>query len=375
VSSVIQPLSAQANATIAAEETVNSSLSSFQQAYSSYISSENASASTILNSGAALGSAITGVDTASVNSDVSLGDSVASQVSTDMTAILGLPGVSAFTNLVADANTCLTATSAFEQSAGASGTASSSFPQTGFTGFTSYASTMNQAQANVQSSGASYVAAYQKVLADLYGALSLAGASAIYADLSGLQVSATVSALNGSLVQETSGLAAVQTDIGTYTGAVTAQGPIILVPSAFSGSATTVSTQAESYLNASESAAVSQIPSSVQATSQAAEAFDTSANSSARATVGGFASSLAALKTDASALSTRAGATGAEIGDASAALRAGIQSRVNDASDARLNVSAALGLFSSAEIVQGTAAMVQASLELQAAATVNGSVA
>ncbi|MDE1857842.1 MAG: hypothetical protein KGI26_02075 [Thaumarchaeota archaeon] len=372
VNSVVVPLMAQANSTISAEGSVNASYAEFQHAYSSFTQAQASSEGQVAPGASALAGAIAAVDMGSVSSTASAAVSVASQVGSNLSALLGLPGITPLQGVVSDIEGCQSATTSFIADADAASSDASAYSQTKLSAFQAYAAATSQDASNVQTSGRAYVAAYQKVLSDLSALTSVPGVSAIYANLAGLQVSGNVNGITGSLSQAATATATVQGDITAFENVVAGQAPQITMPSSLLGAAASQTVAAQAYLNATGSAAMSQASSSVQALSQAASLFTAKANSSEGGTVGTFASSASGLAADGSALVAQATTSVRTTSTAGAYLGSDLGSRIADRLSAQAELSAAVRFFSGLDIADGVTAIAQASLELQAAASVGG---
>ena len=372
VDSVIIPLMAQANSTVAAEGSVNATYAEFQQAYSSFTKAQASSEGDVSSGASALAVAIAAVNMGAVTSTASAAVIVASQVSSNLSALLGIPGITLLQGVVSDIQGCQSATSSFIAAADVASSDGSAYSQTTLSAFQAYAAATSQDASNVQTSGNAYAAAYQKVLSDLSTLTGVPGVSAIYANLAGLQVSGSVNGVTGSLSQAATATATVQGDITAFENVVAGQAPQILVPSSLLVAATSQTIDARTYLNATGSAAMSQVSASVQALSQAASLFVADANSSYGGTVGAFASSASGLTADGSTIVAQAAASVRTASAAAAYLGSDLGFRIADRLSAQAELSAAVRFFSGLDIADGAAAVAQASLELQAAASVGG---
>ncbi|HKT22564.1 MAG TPA: hypothetical protein VJR06_08155, partial [Nitrososphaerales archaeon] len=270
---------------------------------------------------------------------------------------------------VSDVSACQSATTSFTQQVNAVNTESAAYSQAGISAFPAYVATMNRYASNLQSTGTAYTAAYAKVLSDLSPLLgsNLAGLSTIYADLLGLQVSGSVSGVEGSLGQATSAMATVQADIDAYANAVATQDSLIVMQPELLGSAASVASSAQAYLDAAGASAMANASVSVQAVSHAAQLFVASANSSTSLEVGFFGSAEQSLASSGTALVAQTSACARAVATAGTYIDADIDSRVADSVTAQGDVASALQLFSSLDIGGGVSAMAQASLEFQAA--------
>jgi hypothetical protein len=370
VSTVIDPLSAQANATVAAERSANASYASFGLSYDAYAQSQASSTSAIDSAASALATATTGVDAGAVTTGASAAEGVEAQVASDLVALLALPGLSPYTKVVSDITGAQASAASFRQAASAAGSETEEYSQTQLQSFSAYLSTIGQDDASVQSSGTAYVSACNSVESDL-SVLIIPGVSAILANLSGLQISGSVGSLESSLSVAVTALGTVQSDIGAYTTAVAAQSSTIAMPAQLTYAASSASMGAETYLNSSGSYAASQAESSVQAVAQGAASFLGSANSSAYTSTEAFASSEEALVASGSALDSQTSASASAVSAVAGYLRSDAQARVSEAAAGQAAVASALQFFSSLNISEGATLMGQGSLDLQAASTVN----
>jgi hypothetical protein len=372
VSSVIEPLSAKANSTIAAEMSANASYASFRSSYDAYAQTQASSTTNIDSKASALATAVADANAGAVVSSAGTAEGVESKVASDLAALLALPGLSAYPNVISDITAAQASAGSFKQAASAAGSEGGAYSQTQLQSFSSYLNTFDQDQASVQTSGTTYVSACQSVETDLSGLLQIIpGISAILADLNGLQISGSVGGLESSMSDAASAMIAVQSDIGAYTTAVATQSSSVAMSAQLSDTAASAATDAETYINSSGAYSASQAESSVQAVAKGAASYLGSANSSAHTTVGAYASSEEALVASGTALEGETSASAASVTAVAGYLGSDLQARVSEAATGQADIASALQSFSSLNVSEGAALMGQGSLDLQSASTVN----
>ncbi len=371
VTAVIDPLAAQANSTIASEESVNSSYSQFQKGFSSYAQAQAASVSSMESSTSMLSAAISAVDTGAVGSNSTAAEGVSTQVNSDLSALLALPGISVLAGVVSDIGSCQAAAGAFNQAVRAANSQSDGYSLATFSAFSAYLTAMDQDTSNVRSTGTAYVTSYQTVIADLASLQAVPGVATLYSDLANLQVSGSVSGVESSLSQATVAMATVQTDISAYASAVTASAPAVSPQQTLLSAGTSAEADAQVYLNATGSAAMSQAAAAVQAVSQTAASLGVLASSSANSSIGAFAAAGAGVTSSGGALTAQTNSAVGFISAAAASLEADINFRIASTLAAQASIADALSLFSSLSVSRGVSDMAQASLDLRVAAAEN----
>jgi hypothetical protein len=368
VEAVIDPVSLQANSTIAAETSTNSSFFQFQDAFATYTQTQSSSVQSLNASSSALESAVGSVNTGAVSSDIGSADRVTAELDSNLTALLQLPGISLLTSVVADIGACQTNATNYDQATASALSESDSYSQTTISQFAGYVSAMTTDEGAVQSKGAAYVSAYQKVTSDL-SSLQIPGVSAILDNLLALQVSGSVSGVDSALTEETSAMATVQTDISSFSTTVSAQSSNAEVPASLE-TAAAVAASAEVYLNSTGASAMAAISSALQSTAEAAQSFTADASACLTSTVGAFSSSQQTLSSSGSALKVQTTATAAAISSGGANLAGALQARLSSRSAGQGEVAASLNYFSDGDVADGVSAMEQAYVSFQAASTV-----
>lgn len=371
VASVVNPLSAGANATIKAEGSAVTNLTDYQMSWTAYAHAQASAVTSVSSAASALGTAISQVDTGAVATSISSAQSTAGQVNTEMSALLAITALAAFPSVIADIDACVSATSSYESALASASTWSNAYSQTSVSGFGSYLSTGTSDSAAVQSAGSAYVSAYNKVVQDLSGLLTVPGVQAIYNILVGLPVSSTVSGADSALSQETSAMATVQSGISSLSTAVASSGPDIIVSNTLLDDAAASSAQGTIYLNATAAAALAQVSAYAQATAQAAQAYVASAQACLQTTIGGYADSAASLASSGTALDTQTQASVSVTGSAVAYISSDLRLRSSEAATGRADVAQALQFLSSQNVSAGVAAIAQACLEFRMASAVS----
>lgn len=363
---VIAPISVKANSTVRAEQNALGNLTQFQSTFDAYTTSQTSAASKVNSSALALNSAITQVNINSVSTSIGTAQSAAGQVRGQMSALLALAGIVALSNVVADINACTSVATTYDSNSASAQSWSQAYTQTQLQGFSSYVSTGTNDAAAVQAAGSAYVSDCNKVVADLAGLLIIPGVTAIYNTLVGLQISGTVGGVNTALNQETSAMVTVNSDIISLSSAASQSS--LTLPSGLLSTASSVSTQGSAYLNATGAAALGGVSSSVQSQTQAAGSFVTAAMASVQTSIGAF--TVSSLSTSYHSLRAQTQTSVSLVATAAAYLGSATRARIAEAASGHAEASHALALFSSQNISDGAAAMVQAYVELQAAASV-----
>jgi len=371
LTAVVLPLSAKANMTVNSEQSILANLTQFQTTYSVYVQSQATATADVNSSARILAAAISQVDTSSVSSSVSAAQTTSADVSSEMSALLNLPGIASLTSVIADIHACASAAGSYESALGSAESQSSAYAQTQIPSFSGYLSAMESDTSTVQSAGSTYVSSCQSVTNDLSALLLIPGVQAIYNVLIGLQVSGTAGGANTSLQAETSAMATVKADIISTTSTITTSESSILVSSTLITASDMVAGQGAAFLNATGAAALAQASASLGGTAQAAQSFVASANASAHAAIGTFSSSVVTLSTAATSLSAQTKYSLASTATAVGFMNSDIKSRVSEVASGQAEVSQAFQLFASLNVSGGTSAMAQAYLKLQAAASVS----
>ena len=365
VQSVVEPLSAAANLTIRAEQSVLANLTSLQTTYETYVGGQEGAAQGVVSSASALGTAIAQVNTDAVSANAGAAESTEAELHVDLQALLTLPTIAALPGVVADIDTALSASTSFNSALASVNSWAGAFSQAELSDFGGFLGTWNGDAMSAQAAGENYLTSYQTVVSDL-SVPALEALSQVQAVLS-LPVSQTEGAAETSIQQATSAMATVQTDIAGLTSAVGSAQPSILVSGSTLSAAGTLSTQGNLYLNSTADAAMAEVAASVQATAQAAQAFITSAHACLNATVGAYAGSFASLETSGAGLGTQTQGSASAIATAGAYISSDSRIRTTEASMGEADTASALSLFASQDIPAGVAAMAQASIQFQAA--------
>jgi hypothetical protein len=371
VSGVILPISAQANATIRSEETLEGNITRFQESLNAYATSQTAAALNVTSSMSALATAVSAVDTGAVTSNISASESTAAMVKSDMNSLLNIQGVAAIASLVADIKASNSTATSYDSALVSAGTESATFTQVQLASFGQYLGTMDQDAATVASGGSDYFAAYSKVVSDLNSPiiLSIPGVMQIYVNLTGLNVSGNVTATDAALQLETSAMAKVDTGITAASSAVVSARSAIEVDG-LNSTAVSISMKASAFLNSTAMASVSTVVASVQALSVQADSFiGTAANATSTGTIGRVISASIALDDAFGTLGASTKATITSAMTAAAYVSSDTSARITEEASARAEVTAAFRFFSNQEVAEGVAAMAQASLYLQAASS------
>ena len=366
---VVEPLSAKANATVKAEQSALGDLTQFQTSFDSYASSQASAASKVNSSALALASAITQVNVNAVSTSIGTAQSAAGQVKGQMTALLGIAGIVALSSVVTDINACTSAATAYDSNTGSAQTWSQGYTQTQLQGFSGYVTTGTNDAAAVQAGGSAYLSVCNKVVDDLAGLSIIPGVTAIYNVLVGLQISGTVSGVNTALNQETSAMVTVNSDIASLSSAASQTN--LEVPAGLLSTATSVSSEGSAYLNATAAALLGDVSNSVQSQTQVAGSFVLDAMASVQTSIGTFATAVPSLSSAGASLTDYTQTTLSVVSIAASYFGSATQARIAEAASGRADASQALALFSAQSISDGAAAMVQAYVELQAAASVN----
>lgn len=369
VSAVLDPLYIKANATVQAEQSVVANLTTFQADWAAYSQSQASATANINLSASDLEGVISQVDigSVSVSASISTAQSTEAEVNSEMTALLGISGVVALPGVVTDVDTCVSAADSYASALVSTRAWSSAYAQTSLSGFGAYLSTGTSNASAAQSSGSAYVAAFNRVVADLSGLLGVPGVQAIYSILVGLPVSGSVSGVNASLQQETGTMGTVQADISSLNAAVSSGQSTILVNGTLLAEAASVSEEGASYLNATATAAMGAVNASVWSASRASLSYVSTAQASLRGSVGAFSNSAASVATSGASLKSQTQGAASATATAASNVRSDSRIRSSEAAAGRADSSQALELFSIQDVSAGVAAMSQAYVEFQAA--------
>lgn len=365
VAQVILPLSAEANATIQAEQSALSNLTSFQTTLVAYTKSQSSATSSVASSANTLGSAIAQANggMSSTVSSISGAQSTESQLQSDLQVLLNLPVISGQASIVADIKTCMSQAASYSGNLSALQSQLKGFSQARLSTYQGYLMTVDTEATSAQSSGFAYSSSFATVVADLQLFATLPQVQAVL----GLSVSGTVNAASSSISQQTSAMATVGADISTFSSAVSTSQTSVPVGSSLISTAGTVSHQATVYVNSSAASAITQIVASLQANAQAAQSFVASAAAITQGTIGYYSTNQAQLSSSGTSLSTSTQASVSATATAAAYLSSATQARISGAASGRGEAAQALQFFSSQNLPGGITAMAQAYLDLQAA--------
>ena len=371
MTSVVIPLSSQANATIKSEEAIYANVTQFQSSFNAYAQSQAAASANMVSSASALATAIAKVNTGSVSTNITTAQHAAAEAELNMTALLGLVSGTLFPKVVADINACSSDAASYNSALGSAESQSAAYSQTQLSSYSTYASTMSSDNKSAQSAGSAYASACATVVSDVSTLFSIPGVQAIYTALVGLQISGSENNASASLQQETTAMATVLAEISSFNSTITSSSVEILLGANMVATAGSVPTEASVYVNSTGKAALSEVTTSIQATAQAAQSFVSAANAILRTTVSGFAAGASALSSASASLGSQTQATAGSTLAAAAYVNSDIGARTMEAMTGQLDVSQARQLFSSLNVSGGATAMTNAFLELQAASKVS----
>ncbi len=371
VEAVVTPLSASANATITEEQSFQSSLLQFQSSFDAYVQSQVAAAAAVTASSSTLAADISKVNTDSTSAGITTAEQIAGEVSSNMSALLQISGITSLAGVVADINACDTASTSYISVLASVGTQSSGYAQVQLPSFSAYLDTMASDATSVHDAGSAYVTACQTVVTDLSGLLAIQGVQTIYNNLLNLDFSTSASAVDTILSQETSAMSTVESDIGATTAVFLSSESEILLSGSLVDSAGSISTQGARFFNATAIASLTAATAAVQATALAAQSFVSSANLSLRTSIGAFGASVATLGASGATLNSETNTSVTSLAVAAGYVNSDVLARVSEAALGRAEASEALQLFSSLNVSGGAAAMAQATVDLQAASAVN----
>ncbi|MDG6982120.1 MAG: hypothetical protein JRM74_01560 [Nitrososphaerota archaeon] len=368
VSAVVDPQYAQANATIGSEQSAVTGLSGYQTSWNAYSQSQASATASIISSASALDGAISQVNTGAVSTSVSAASTTAGKVNSDMSILLNLAGIMAFTNLVQAIQACETATTSYSNTLASAGAWSEAYSGTPLASFSSYLGTGTSDVVAVQSAGSAYVSDYQTVVADLTPILSaLPAAQTVYGNLTSLQVSGTVDGANTAFGHETAAMGTVQADASSLNTSVSTSETAILVSGDLLAAASGASASGGAYLNATVRYSLGQVSTYASATAQAAQAFVASAQACLRASIGTYLSADTSLSASGASLGTQTKGSVSATTAAATYLEGDSRVRIAAVAAGRADLTQALQFFSSQNISAGAAAVAQANLEFQAA--------
>ena len=367
VSAVVDPLAAQANSTIDSEKTLSASFSQLQADYLQYGEAQGLSVAALTTSASTLATSITTVDIGGLDAASSSAEAVAAQVETDLSALLALPGVTLQTGLVSDINSCQSASSSFLQSVGAVVSGTNAFQTTKLSAFQTYAAAFGKNASEAEASGGAYVSAYDKVVSDLASAFGVPGVSAIYSNLNSLQVSGSVTGLDGSLKSGATSVDAVQSDAAAFAEAVSAQTPVITPSVSLLSNASADVSAAAPFLSGTGASVVSSVSPALLEVQQSALNLTDQASLMTTETTGMLGVAAAALVTYGRDATTATNTGGTVISAAAGYLNVDVHARASLVATAQGEVAAALKLFSELDVSGGASAMAQASVDFRAA--------
>jgi hypothetical protein len=371
VASIVGPLSSKANATIMAEQSFQANLTRFQSEYIAHAKAQASGVANLSSGVSALASAISLVSTTATSASINSSQSVAASTETEVSSLLGLPGISLLTSVVTDIHGCNSAAAAYSSSLAIVGAGVGAFESTSLTSFATYSSSLSAEASSATTAGSTFSSSCQKVVTDISVLLSTPGVQAIYNALTALHIAATVNGTSSSLYAEATAVANVQASASAAASTLASSQSSVLLGGALLSAAASGASEGGPFLNATASASLSQADSSVQATGSAAQSYIAEVNSGLNATVGAFATEASSLTSSGATLVAQTNSSVSSTASAVAYVSSDVQVRVAEAASGQASVSEALHLFSSLNISGGAAALAQASNDFQAAGSVS----
>ena len=371
IASVVLPLSAEANATIRSEQSLQENLAAVQGGLEAYAKTQAPAVANVTASLSALAEAIAQVNPAQTSSSVNSSASVASAVNSDMSALLSIPGIAALPSVSGAIQSCSSASSTYGTNLASAAAESNLFSGRLVASFGAYLDTIKQDYASVVASGSSFSTAYQAVIGDINTTIILAipGVQSIFNDLTSLQVGSSVAGADSSLQAETGAMERVEGAYNSATAAIASSKTSILMNSTLLATASSISNQGPTYLNLTAAGAVSTASDSIQTVVAAARSFMADANASMGATIGTLGESYTVLLNEGESLNASVNRSVTCAANAMAYVGSDASARVTEAASGRAQVSEALVLFSNRNIASGVSALAQGTLDLQAAAS------
>jgi len=378
LTNVVVPLSTSANLTIAAEQNTIGVMGGLSYNFATYASSQAANASSVTSLASTLGGAIVEVDTSAVQSGVSTAQAIATSTQQDLTNISSLiapfTSIGAVAALQSSISSAESAAGSYSTAAGSAGGDSASYMSTPMAGFSSYLSTVESNQQQVSSAESSFTTTLTAAQAQLSTVVNLGvvpGLGSWGGTLETLSQSlaSVTSDLDSSLQSEVASMSEVQAEISAFSAAVSASTPAVDLKYIDVATANAVEESGTGFLNATGSAAISQMASSVLGTYQDSANFTSSAGYCLRGTIGTFAMRSSVLSGSAASLESQTKETTAALTTASAYLSSDAQARSSDRTFGQVNVALALQSFSALDVATGATALAQACIEFQAAAS------
>lgn len=382
ITSVVVPLSAQANATIKADQSILANLTQLESTYAAYDRSQASAVSTVTSSAGAVSSAISQAqtDVASVSTRVSAAHNTEVQAQQDFagvsTLIAPFTSVSAVASLQASIQAAESSATAYDSKANAAGNDASAFASIGINGLPAYLNMVQGDETSVSAAASAYTSACASVQAQLATVVNLGIISglaqwqtALSTDCS--SVTSTTAGLGTALQTEVSEITTLQSDAISLGSAISASTSAILVANSLLSTAASVSAAGKAYVNATSSIALDKVSTEVQTTAHAAQSLIASANACLQSSVSAFSSSALALSNSAAALRTQSQSYVTTLVTASSYVNSDTHTRISEAATGQADVSRALQLFSGLNVSAGAAEMTNAYLEFQAASSVS----
>jgi trimeric autotransporter adhesin len=382
VSSVVVPLSAQANATIKAEQSVLANLTQLESTYAAYDQSQSTAVANVTSSASAVATVISQAETdaATVSTKVSSAQSTETQTQQDLSGISSLiapfTSVNAVAALQTSIQTAESSGTAYSSKASAAGNDVSALDSTSIASLSTYLTTVQGDQTSVSAYTAAYTSACSSVQAQLTAVVNLGIISGLAQWQTNLTtdcsaVTSTTSNLGTAIQSVVSDITTLQSKASSLASVISSSTSAVLVDTSLVSTAGSISTKGKAYVNATSNAALAKVSTEVQATAQTAQSLITSANACLQASVSAYASGALVLSNSAASLRTQSHGYVTMLATAASYVSSDTRTRTSDAVVGRADVSQALQLFSALNVSAGAATMAQASVEFQAASSVS----
>ncbi|MDA4126247.1 MAG: hypothetical protein OK452_03450 [Thaumarchaeota archaeon] len=382
VTSVILPLSAQANATIKAEQSLLVNLTQLESTYSSYDQSQASAVASVTSSASAVASAVSQAqtDASSVSTRVSAAHSTEVQIQQDFAGISSLiapfAGVSAVATLQTSIQAAVSSATAYDSKAATAGNDASALASTSISGLSSYLTTVQGDQTSVSAAASAYSTACASVQTQLAAVVNLSIISGLAQWQTALakdctSVTSTTAGLGTALQSEVSDVTTLQSKASALATAISTSTSAIIIGTSLVTKAGSVSAEGKAYVNATSKAALAKVSADVQATALTAQSLIASANACLQASVSVYVSSALALSNSAAGLRTQSQGYVNMLATATSYVNSDAHARISEATMGQASVSQALQLFSGLSVSAGATAMAQAYLQFQAASSVS----
>jgi hypothetical protein len=370
---VLLDLYSAANSSVGAQQAASANLTGIQNSFTANVKALTDLAAKVLT----LDSAVEQPWPLALNvsSSAAASESVAAEVSSNLTSLLGIAaGLVGSGSLISAINTAQKATSAYSNSVATANSTSAGYTSASIPSFAGYLAGLDTDKQTSRSAGLTFVSDYASVGVQLEALIKTLG---ILAPQALLNANSTLTTLEGKVSTTTGSLNEVLTTetqaMSSFDGAVNATIAAFGAASGVSVNSSTVQAmkalaQNEAvYLNATALETVDSAATSIPSQANSTAEFIEQLNASLSGTVLHYIGSINLLAGTEASVGSGATATASALAGAVAVVRADSSARANALTAAKGEVTLALSFFSNLQVSAGVSAMLDAGADFRTA--------